>query len=234
MGKSSKYPAYATGNININGNNVASTSKQNNTVNSSYNMSDLEKSIYDGVQSNLAQSLGNLFAISDEKQKQWNSQLETYKKQGIKAINDIYTPMETALKNDIASRFGNLDNSIFMNNLSSITDNKAQAVADLSDNILSKQSDLYNTELANRMNYVNTLNNLYNGFNNNILNYMQFALKNSESGNNYNDRAYKAKIQQQKMFLNTLDAIANLGTQGINGYKTLTDVAASKVKSKTT
>ena len=184
MGKSSKYPAYATGNININGNNVASTSKQNNTVNSSYNMSDLEKSIYDGVQSNLAQSLGNLFAISDEKQKQWNSQLETYKKQGIKAINDIYTPMETALKNDIASRFGNLDNSIFMNNLSSITDNKAQAVADLSDNILSKQSDLYNTELANRMNYVNTLNNLYNGFNNNILNYMQFALKNSESGNN--------------------------------------------------
>lgn len=142
--------------------------------------------------------------------------------------------METALKNDIASRFGNLDNSIFMNNLSSITDNKAQAVADLSDNILSKQSDLYNTELANRMNYVNTLNNLYNGFNNNILNYMQFALKNSESGNNYNDRAYKAKIQQQQMFLNTLDAIANLGTQGINGYKTLTDVAASKVKSKTT
>ena len=121
-----------------------------------------------------------------------------------------------------------------MNNLSSITDNKAQAVADLSDNILSKQSDLYNTELANRMNYVNTLNNLYNGFNNNILNYMQFALKNSESGNNYNDRAYKAKIQQQQIFLNTLDAIANLGTQGINGYKTLTDIAASKVKSKTT
>jgi len=80
MGKSSKYPAYATGNISINGNNVASTSKQNNSVNSSYNMSDLEKSIYDGVQSNLAQSLGNLFSISDEKQKQWNSELETYKK----------------------------------------------------------------------------------------------------------------------------------------------------------
>lgn len=228
MGKSSKYPNYATGNVSINGNTVASTSKDNNTINSSYNMTDLEKSIYDGVQNNLSQSLSNLFSISDEKQKQWNSELESYKKQGIKAINDIYTPMETALKNDIASRFGNLDNSIFLNNLSNITENKAQAVADLSDNILSKQSDLYNTELSNRMNYVNTLNNLYNGFHNNILNYLQFGLKNAESGNNYNDRAYKAKMQQQEMFLKTLNTIANLGTSGAKSYKTIMDAKTNK------
>ena len=77
MGKSSKYPNYATGNVSINGNTVASTSKDNNTINSSYNMTDLEKSIYDGVQSNLSQSLSNLFSISDEKQKQWNSSIES-------------------------------------------------------------------------------------------------------------------------------------------------------------
>ena len=66
MGKKSKYPNYSSGNIVVNGNTVASTSKNDGSINSSYNMSDTEKNIYNSIQNNLETSLGNLFEISDE------------------------------------------------------------------------------------------------------------------------------------------------------------------------
>ena len=158
MGKKTKYPNYATGSVEINGQNIATANKnKNNTVSSSYSMNDTEQDIYNGIQTNLATSLQDLFSISDEKQEQWNEQLDSYRQSGIRDIENIYTPMETALKNDIASRFGNFDNSIFMDNLNNITENKSQAVAELSESLLQKQDKLYNTELANRMNYISLL-----------------------------------------------------------------------------
>jgi hypothetical protein len=216
MGKKSSYPAYSTGNVVVNGNTVASTTKDSSGVTGSYNMSDTEKSIYDSVQSNLSSSLANLFDISDETQQSWNNELEAYKKAGIQEIEDIYTPMETSLKNDIASRFGNFDNSIFMDNLSTITDNKAKAVADLSDNIVLKQEELYNTELTNRMNYVTLLSNLNSIMNNNILNYLSASQSNSNSGNNYNYQAYNSTNQGSSWYntgLSTLSTLGNLGLQ---------------------
>ena len=207
MGKSSKYPGYATGSVEINGNKVATFSKTGkNTYSSSYNMTDTEKSVYDGVLGNLDTSLKDLFSISDAKQEQWNQTLDTYKKQGIKQINDIYDPMQNALKNDIASRFGNLDNSIFMDNLSNITENKAQAVADLSDSLLMKQNDLYSTEMANRMNYISLLSGLYSNYNSQMMNFMQLANANTASGNNYNQAAYQA-AQQNSTWNRTIQGL---------------------------
>lgn len=207
MGKSSKYPKYSTGSVEINGHEVATTSKKGkNTISSSYNMNDTEKSIYDGIQSNLSSSLSNLFDISDSTKKQWQDQLDAYQRRGIQQIDDIYNPMQNALKNDIAGRFGNLDNSIFMDNLSNITENKAQAVADLSDSLLMKQDQLYANELANRMNYVSMLSGLNTTFNNQMLNYLGLANTNAESGNKYNQLAYQA-AQQNNPFTQTIGAI---------------------------
>lgn len=192
MSKTSKYPSYSAGTVTVNGNTVSTSGKKKNNVTTSYNMSDAEKSIYDGIQGNLAASLKNLYTISDEKQKQWDEELEAYKQAGIEEINDIYNPMINNLRDNIASRFGNLDNSIFMDNLNTITDKQAQAVSDLSEDIKAKQSDLYTTELQNRMNYITLLSNLNTVMNNNMLSYMQMAQANSSSGNNYNRNAYQA------------------------------------------
>lgn len=215
MGKKSKYPKYATGSVDINGQNVSNAQRnKNNTVSSSYTMNDTEKSIYDGIQSNLSTSLQDLFSISDEKQKQWDEQMNSYKQSGIKNIEDIYTPMQTALKNDIASRFGNFDNSIFMDNLNNIADNKAQAVANLSEALLQKQDELYTTEMANRLNYISLLSNLNTTMNNNMLSYMQLANANSASGNSYNANAYQASLYNP--YANTLNAIANVGQTALS------------------
>ena len=191
MSKKSKYPSYSAGTVTINGNTVATSKKKKNNVTSSYNMGDTEKSIYDGIQDNLETSLKNLYTISDEKQQQWNDELDAYKKAGIEEINSIYNPMVNNLRDNIASRFGNLANSIFMDNLNSITDKQAKAVSDLSDNLLTKQDELYTKEMQNRMNYITLLSNLNTTMNNNMLTYMQMAQSNSASGNAHNQNAYK-------------------------------------------
>lgn len=206
MGKKSKYPEYSTGSITVNGRTVATTTrdKNNNIVSSGYNMSDTEKNIYNSIQNNLNSSLNGLFNISDEKRKEWNSQLNALKNQGVQQINDIYEPMETSLRNNIASRFGNLDNSSFLDSLNKITDKRAQAVSDLSNSLLSTQNELYNEELTNRMNSISFLNNLNSAMNNNILNYTSAAMNNSTSGNSYNNSAYNASNSGSGLWNNLL------------------------------
>ncbi|MBQ8458745.1 hypothetical protein IJ541_01430 [bacterium] len=187
MGKSSK-PNYSGGSVTINGRTVVTSKKDGDYIDSQYNMSKSEKALYDNIQKNLNSSVKNLFNISNSTKKAWQNELKAYKQKGIDQIENIYTPMETDLKNDIASRFGNLDNSIFMDNLSKITDNKAKAVASLSNELLTKQDELYTQEMKNRINYINLLNGINNSMTNNMLNFMQMAQSNSESGNNYNNR----------------------------------------------
>jgi len=217
MGKKTKYPAYSGGSITVNGKTVATTKKdsKNNVIDSSYNMSGLEKNIYDTVQGGMYSKLNNLFSVSDEKRKEWSNQLNALKNQGIKEINNIYKPMETDLKNDIASRFGNLDNSIFLDRLDDITDKRAQAVSDLSENLLATQNQLYNEELANQINLISFLSNLNSVMNNNILNYMNAANSNASSGNSYNQSQFNA-TKATNGFWNTANTILDTSGKVVN------------------
>ncbi len=219
MGKSSNaYPQYAGGDVSVNGKSVASTRRVGNNIQSSYDMSDTEKNIYNSVQNNMMSSLDNLFKISEPQKKAWNEQLTALKNKSIENINDIYTPMQNNLRNDIASRFGNLDNSAFMNNLSKITNNKAKAVSELSNNLALTQSDLYTNELQNRINVLNFLNGLNTSLNNNILSYMGLANQNSASGNSYNQAAYNANLANSANSLSWKNALYNLGATTAAAY----------------
>ena len=94
------------------------------------------------------------------------------------------------MKTDIASRFGNFDNSIFMNNLNTIESNRADAINSLSQDILAKQNELVNDELNRRYDYMNFLNGVQNQTVGNILSFLQQASNNSNSGNSYNNSNY--------------------------------------------
>lgn len=215
MGKSSNaYPQYGGGNVNINGRNVAYTSREGNNVVSHYNMSGNEKNIYDSVQNNMKSALGGLFEISDPLRKSWNEQLKVMQQQGIENINNIYTPLQNNLRNDIASRFGNLDNSSFMNNLKKITNNKSKAVAELSNNLTLAQGDLYTNELQNRINTINFLNGLNDSFNSNMLSYMGLANQNSASANTYNQAVYNNANSNNSW----KNALYNLGSTALTAY----------------
>ena len=191
MGKIS-YPSFSTGSVSLNGNTVASTYRKGNNVISNYNMSDAEKQAYDYAQNSLANSLPMVNVFDENTQKNLQSQLDAYSLNGQKLINNIYTPMLNNLKNDVASRFGNLDNSVFMDKLNNIESNRAEAVSDLSQDILAKQNELINNELNQRYNYLSFLQDLQNQTSSKILNYITSSQTNSNYGNNYNANAYKA------------------------------------------
>ena len=155
-------------------------------------MSDAEKQIYDYAQNSFLENLPKVNVFSEDTKKQMQNQLNAYTQKGIDTINDIYTPMLNDMKTDIASRFGNFDNSIFMNNLNDIESNRADAMSSLTQDILAKQNELINDELNKRYTYLDFLNGIQNQTTSNILSYMQQAANNSNSGNSYNNSSYSA------------------------------------------
>lgn len=190
MGKSSKRPAFSQGTISINGAEKASTYKNGNNVITNYNMSDAEKRAYDYAQNSFADSLSKVNVFDDDTKKSLQNQLDAYTKKGQKLINDMYTPMLNNLKSDIASRFGNFDNSIFMDNLNSIESNRAESVNNLAQDVLAKQSDLVNDELSKRYTYLGFLQDIQNQANSNMFNFVNASQQNSATGTNYNTQTY--------------------------------------------
>ncbi len=193
MGKSSKYPGYSTGTVKVNGQTKASTYKYGNNVVTDYNMSDAEKRAYDYAQNSFADALPSINIFDDNTKKNLQSQLDAYTLQGQKMVNSLYTPMLNDLKNDVASRFGNFDNSVFMDNLNAIEANRADAISNLAQDVTAKRSDLINNELSQRYTYLNFLQDIQDQTNSNILNFINSSQTNSDSGNNYNAQAYAAK-----------------------------------------
>lgn len=192
MGKKSKYPAFSNGSVSVNGQTIATTSQNGNTINSNYNMSDTEKDLYNYIQDSFSDSLKNVNVFDDETKKDLQSQVDAYTNKGLDIINDTYTPMINDLKNDIASRFGNFDNSVFMDNLNSIESSRADAMNSLAQDVMTQQSNLINDELSRRYNYLNLLNGTQNQMINNILSYLGAAMQNSSAGNSYNQASYNA------------------------------------------
>ncbi len=208
MGKSSK-PAYTNGVVTINGEEKASQYKQGNTVYSNYNMSDAEKKLYNYAQSSFLENLPKINVFSEETQKNMQDQLNAYTQKGIQTINDIYTPMLDDLKTDIASRFGNFDNSIFMDDLKEIESSRSDAMNSLAQDILTKQDDIINEELNRRYNYLDLLGSVQNQTLGNVLSYLQQAASNSNSGNSYNNNQSSSSTSAFSDYANLAASIAS-------------------------
>lgn len=70
---------------------------------------------------------------------------------------------------------------MFLDKLNNIENSRADAIAQLADNILAKRNDLINNELTNRYNYINLLNSLQNQYGNNALNTISAVLNSAKS-----------------------------------------------------
>lgn len=205
MGKTSNapsYPPYYGGNVSVNGKTVATASKKGNTIYSTYNMPSGDKSIYDYAQNALISSMPQLNVFSPEVQQGIDAQIDAYKNQGLQSLNNMYTPILNNLKNDMAYRFGNLNNSMFIDRLNKIENSRASALSNLAQNILMQQDNLYNNELSRRYNYLNLMNSLQNQMTNNMFNYLNLANSNSDAGNKYGQSAYNANMSANNNLLN--------------------------------
>ena len=107
--------------------------------------------------------------FSDDTIKSLNDQVNAYLNQGLNIVNNTYTPMIREMQNDIARRFGNTNNSMFMDNLNDIEAKRADAMSDLAENVMAKRNELINNELSNRYDYLNFLNDYPNQVYSNML-----------------------------------------------------------------
>ncbi len=213
MGKNSKkQPSYSSGAVTINGQTIATNTKKGNTVTSNYNMPEMEKNIYDYAQNALLTSLPQINVFSQDTKNDINSQVEAFKNKGMQSIYDTYNPLLENLKTDIASRFGNLNNSVFFDNLNSIEKNRANAMSDLAQDVETQRNELYNNELSDRYKYLNFMNTLQSLINSNIANYINMAQSNSSSGNSHNQNNANLSQQQQAQNVENIGKMLQLMT----------------------
>lgn len=223
MGKSSssKFPSFSAGTISVNGNSKAKTYKKGNNVVSNYTMSDAEKQAYEYAQKTFADNLPYVNIFDKDTQNNLQAELDAYTLNGQKLVENIYTPMLNNLKNDIASRFGNFDNSVFMDNLNSIETNRVQSINNLAQDVMSKRSELINNELSQRYNYLNFLQDIQNQTNSNMLNFINASQQNSNIGNNYNTQAFNAQQSSKSAWDNysklTSGLLSTAGPYGQTG-----------------
>ena len=164
MSKLKKSTTTATTKINGVPKLTTITDKHGNQT-TKYNMSEWEKVAYDYAEKEFAENMKNINVFSEDTLKSLSNQINAYKQSGVKKIDEIYSPMLKNLQNDVAQRFGNLDNSIFLDKLSEIEDKRADSVSALAQDITAKENELISDELAKRYNYLNFLN----GYQNQIL-----------------------------------------------------------------
>lgn len=165
--------------LKINGNEIASANVKKGKITTNYNQSEDEKKLMDYTNKNILSGLENINVFSDEVQRSIQNQVNAYTQQGIRTINETYNPMFRELKTDIASRFGNLDNSVFLDNLNEIEKNRTNAIENLTQNILAKQNELYETEMNNRYNYLEQLSSVNQNLYSNMLNFLKLASSNT-------------------------------------------------------
>lgn len=213
MGKKSK-PSYSSGTVQINGQTKAVTYKDGNNVTTNYLMSNDEKRAYDYAQKSFADNLSTVNVFDKDTRDSINQQLQAYTQQGTKAINDIYTPMINDTKNDIARRFGNFDNSSFLNSLNSIEANRADAISTLGQDLTLLKNDLTNDELSRRYNYLSFLDGYVNNINSNALSYGSSAQANSNAGTAFNT----SSSSSGSLLSGGSNLMTQLGTQLLKYY----------------
>ncbi len=190
-----EYPTYSGSSVSIGG-SKATTGLSNGVLTSNYQMSDNEQAIYDYAMKTLLESLPTVNTLSPETQQSLQSQLNAYTNKGIDSINQIYTPMISDLQNDVASRFGNLDNSIFTDNLNQIESNRSDAISSFAQDILAKQSELEDAQLNRQYSFIDLLTGVSDNIYSNALNAISTALGSSSNANSYNSNLYNALYKQ--------------------------------------
>lgn len=194
MGKQTKsvsYPSNTKSITNINGMPVAESYIKNGTMYSNYYSTPQQQELDNYINNAISSALPQLNSFLPETIEAMNKEMEAYTQKGVNYINNLYTPMIQKVQNDSAARFGNLDNSIFLDNLNKIESKRSDAMSSFTQDVQSKQNQLANNELQKQYNYLNMLmnyqnQNLQNAYNAARLNQSNLSMNNAYQNNLYN------------------------------------------------
>jgi hypothetical protein len=188
---SADYPNYSSSDVSLGGSS-ASTGVTNGILTSNYNMSSDESDIYNYALSTLANILPQLNTFNPDTQSSIQSSVDAYKNSGLNTINQAYNSSLKNIENDAVSRFGNLDNSAFVDNMNNVESERSKAVSSFAQDVLAKQSTLESDELTKRYSLAEFLSGIANNTYDNALKTISTALGSSSNANNYNNDLYNA------------------------------------------
>ena len=185
------YPSYTNSTVKIGGSRASSYLGPNGH-NLSYQMSNPESQVYNYALDTLADILPKINTFDENTIKSLQSSVDAYRNAGYADINNYYNNSLSNLKNDIVSRFGNLDNSVFTQNFNTIENNRANAVSNFAQSVLARQQELENNELARRYDLMNAMAGMYDNIYGKALNALGLTMNGSSNYNSYNNSAYNA------------------------------------------
>ncbi len=194
--------------VKVNGQDKAGINITNTGTSAYYNMDADEKKAYDYASEQFALNLPKVNVFDADTQKRLDSQVQSYIDNGVDDINDIYIPIINELQNDVAARFGNFDNSIFLDNLSEIEDSRANAISDFSQDVQTYRQELTEDEIAKRFEYLDYLNNYRQQVLSNMLNMLGASQNLSDLSNSYYSNLNNIYAQQQDY--NPLDNLSDI------------------------
>ena len=175
-----------TGSFSLSGGPSASYKNGNTTV----KLNDAQQNAFDFAQNSFAENLGSINVFSPETLQQLKTQVNAYKNNALEELNNTYTPLLQEVRNDAAKRFGNLDNSVFLNNLETVENQRAKAISKFSQDVASKEDELIRQQLQERYDYLNFLNSYQKQIINDALNIAGLVNTNANTNGKYQANAY--------------------------------------------
>lgn len=212
MGKTSKveYPQATESSLSVNGMPLVQTSINGGSISSNYNFTPEQNAMNNYVQASLLTNVPKINTFLPQTIENLSLQVEAYKNNGVNTINELYPPMIKGLQNEVANRFGNLDNSIFMENLNGLETKRASAVSALAQDVEAKRNELVNDELQKQYDFLNFLTDYQNQTFQNMLNATQLNKSNLSLNNDYQTKIYNASDNQADSALGAYSSLKDI------------------------
>ena len=113
----------------------------------------------------------------------------------------------------IKERFGNFDNSVFLNNLNTLENNRAKAMAEISQNVAAKENELIREQLQDRYDYLNFLNSYQNQILNNALSIAAMATSAADLNGKYKNISQNANANNTSQMAAIMAQIGNIASK---------------------
>jgi hypothetical protein len=178
----------------VGGETKAKTYSEGGNVVNEYVENDAEKALRKQREKYLSDYLGKVNTFTPEFYQNLNNQLEAQTKQGVKLINETYNPMFSALKTDIAGRFGSFANSSFLDGLNKIEAQRVNAVEKLAQDVLLNQVKLESDQTDKNYSFLNMLNGMQNDYLDNVYKATGTASSEAKTANAANNTAYQTAL----------------------------------------
>lgn len=155
------------------------------TIVNQYLADPAEQAAKQQAQLKINEIVSTLGKTAPEMADQFNQSAKAFSDSAQEQFQEAYEPALRSLREDIASRFGTLNTSQFINGLDSLEKNRADALSDISMKAQIMKSDLVNDEEARKISEIQALGGVISDSQSSMLNTTKASLTAAEALNDF-------------------------------------------------